>query len=823
MKRFSFIFMGLVVLSAGCTLADVYGVRCQDWVNEGSSYEPDMNSYDVQEAQKAGYCPEGFVCTLNSNKQRICRTKCDENSFLCNDKCLISSMYSFSVEKVDGLDFCVASVKCSDSCKNGCAENGKCKCMDSCANGCDDMGNCKCADECKDNCNADGSCKVTPPCSSDCKNGCDEDGKCQCPSSCQDGCNPDGSCKDNTPVCSATCKNGCDEQGHCKCSESCKGHCNADGSCPCPESCKDNCDVDGKCYATSCSAICQHGCYDDGKCKCAEGCMNGCDSTGRCICAEDCENGCDENTGMCNPPCSSCGGKTCSADVCEDGFLYTCVAGILDTEGKKCELGCSFDGTSCSDCKANKCEEGKLSRCNADKSGYEAPIECVNGCDGFEMCKCASVCSVCNENGSCGSGSDVNGNHMMDYYEKGPNQGKSCKKHSDCDSTSGANDGFCDSFIGYKCSSKCNADSECMPYDTQFNYVCRPDGRCAPDTFETVWRIQSNGDSIVIPLIGAKKCQFDIDWGDNSNEKITTCSHNLTHEYTKTGDYHVKIKGSFSGWHTTSDVEGNDANAAKLIEVISFGPVGLDGYTAGDKYSKFAFANATNLTKLSSVDIPDASQLTSMKSMFEKADIFDHPIGNWDTSNVESMTKTFNNAKSFNQDIGNWNTSGVIYMDSMFANAAMFNKNINAWDTSQVITMANLFNGATVFNQNISSWNTSNVTNMSFMFNSANVFNQNISSWKTSKVTNMNGMFANAFKFNSDISSWNTSSVTNMSYLFYNAKQFNRDISNWNVTKLTDYTNIFCNSGLSASQKDSISKKWSAMNSQLTGLLNCAN
>lgn len=411
---------------------------------------------------------------------------------------------------------------------------------------------------------------------------------------------------------------------------------------------------------------------------------------------------------------------------------------------------------------------------------------------------------------------------MIDFYETSTHQGKSCRVHSDCDTNVGQNDGFCDSFIGYKCSTKCTTDSQCMPSDSSFTYVCRNDGRCAPNTFETVWRINQNNESIVIPLIHAQKCQFKIKWGDNTSiQEVTDCSENLVHKYTHSGDYHVKITGTLYGWHTSSNTNTKDQNADKLIEVVSFGPIGLNGYSGDPNKNQFSFANATNLTKLSQVDIPDASLLTSTKGMFLNAKSFNYPIGNWDTSNVTDMSGTFNNAQSFNQDISRWNTSKVTTMDSMFANAYVFNQKLNTWNTSKVTNMANLFNGAKTFNQDLSNWDTSNVTNMSYMFSSANAFDQDISNWHTSQVTNMLGLFSNAFVFNQNISKWDTSKVTNMSYMFFNAVAFNQDISYWDISKLTNWDQIFCNCGLSDPFKDKIQTNWNKTNNSIKDLLSC--
>jgi MoxR-like ATPase len=43
-----------------------------------------------------------------------------------------------------------------------------------------------------------------------------------------------------------------------------------------------------------------------------------------------------------------------------------------------------------------------------------------------------------------------------------------------------------------------------------------------------------------------------------------------------------------------------------------------------------------------------------MERMFEHAESFNQPIGDWDVSNVKDMTCMFDSAKSFNQDLSSW-------------------------------------------------------------------------------------------------------------------------------------------------------------------------
>ncbi len=426
---------------------------------------------------------------------------------------------------------------------------------------------------------------------------------------------------------------------------------------------------------------------------------------------------------------------------------------------------------------------------------------------------------------------DINHNYMIDEYDRKDNI--SCQFYAECDSAPGKGDGFCDSFIGYKCANPCTSDVQCIPG----GYICRSDGRCAPEAFETEWSIEGE---VQINLENATACQFTIDWGDNTTETVSECGI-LQHTYTGS-DYHIRITGILDGW-ALSDMRNSHIS---LKRIISFGPVGLrnNAFEAEEPHS----------VAISELDIPDARKLTSAARMFRNAspitgdlnrwdmsfvtsmaymfycgdhegscddyyyDIvrfnsnigdwdtsrvtnmewmfyeqkeFNQDIGNWNTENVTDMSFMFRGAEKFNQDIGKWNTHNVTQMRDMFYKASQFNQNIGNWDTSKVTNMNGMFNYASTFNQNIGNWNTANVTDMGSMFYDAKSFDQDIGNWNTANVKSMFQMFHGAVKFNGDISNWNTQNVTTMGSMFYGAAAFNRDIGGWDTSKVTNMNGMF--------------------------------
>jgi surface protein len=186
--------------------------------------------------------------------------------------------------------------------------------------------------------------------------------------------------------------------------------------------------------------------------------------------------------------------------------------------------------------------------------------------------------------------------------------------------------------------------------------------------------------------------------------------------------------------------------------------------------------------------------------MFSNANVFNQPIGTWNTSSATDMNNMFRDGTpSFNQDVSNWNVSNVTNMSAMFKGASSFNNggspNINNWNVSNVTNMWIMFSDATVFNQPLSNWNVAKVTSLGGMFQRARAFNQNIGSWNTIKVNDISFMFFQANAFNNDgsstINNWNTAAVTTMQQTFSFAFAFNQPIGNWNTNNVTSIYAMF--------------------------------
>ena len=379
-------------------------------------------------------------------------------------------------------------------------------------------------------------------------------------------------------------------------------------------------------------------------------------------------------------------------------------------------------------------------------------------------------------------------------------QNNAWKTVEDCTAT----DKLCDMSKG-GCVDKCTKDKDCANSSEVDGEFCRQDGRCAPKIFETVWEIPDSDRTLVLPYYddktGKAKCDFKVLWGDegvdndfSKGTEVKNCSDkkNITHKYAKAGTYHVKIKGTYNGWGKfliASDVCDDNCRGnmlQRLVEVVSFGPVGL---TMG------AFA-CTNSVKLPAEQVPDASLWNNGRQLFLCANGVSESITRWDTSSVTGMDLMFQGAAAFNQPLDTWNTSKVTDMRAMFYGATAFNQPLNEWNTSNVIDMRWMFQGATAFNQPLNEWNTARVVNMISMFEGATTFNQPLNPWNTSKVTDMRSMFKGAAAFNQPLTNWDTAKVTNMNSMFKGASAFDQYLAGWVVTSVTDMKSIFSDSGI---------------------------
>ena len=237
-----------------------------------------------------------------------------------------------------------------------------------------------------------------------------------------------------------------------------------------------------------------------------------------------------------------------------------------------------------------------------------------------------------------------------------------------------------------------------------------------PASFITTWNAEA-GVEVSIGLADGVNFDFDftVDWGDGTIEDITIDNGTFGHIYGADGTYTVAIQGSFPGL-----VMAGDAGSTPLFlaSIEQWGDIQWSTM-------EVAFLDCANMV-YNATDVPDLSNVTSLRGMFSYATSFNGDISGWDTSKVTNMAEMFFDAQSFNQDISGWDTSNVTDMSRMFYVAQSFNQDISGWDTSNVTDMSSMFFSASSFDQNLGSWNIGGISTMSNMLDNSGMSPQNL-------------------------------------------------------------------------------------------------
>ena len=225
---------------------------------------------------------------------------------------------------------------------------------------------------------------------------------------------------------------------------------------------------------------------------------------------------------------------------------------------------------------------------------------------------------------------------------------------------------------------------------------------CNTLAFIMAWETTTDGESITIPTFTGETYDYTVDWGDGSAVESGQTG-NATHTYATAGKYDVSITGTFPRIYFN-----NTGDKTKILEVKQWGS---QAWTSME--GAFYGCNSLNIT---ANDVPDLSNVTSLKNMFREASLQTaNTVGDWDTSSVTSMENMFHRAAAFNQDIGSWDTSNVTIMDSMFNGATAFDQDLSNWDISAITTIFGIFNQVTLSTANydsmLDSWSKQAVRN----------------------------------------------------------------------------------------------------------------
>ncbi len=357
-------------------------------------------------------------------------------------------------------------------------------------------------------------------------------------------------------------------------------------------------------------------------------------------------------------------------------------------------------------------------------------------------------------------------------------------------------------------------------------------------SFDTQWNTTNPGVSasnqITLPLSASGSYNFVVEWGDGTLDTITAFDQpEITHSYSSTGTYDVKISGVCDSW-----IFNNSGDKEKLLNISAWGSfrhtsgnggffgcsnmtiTATDGLVITSTTMNGFFQNCSSITTIPGIETWDVSTVTAFNTCFQGVTNFNQSLNNWDVSNVTGagFGSMFRGCSSLNQDFDNWDVSGASQTASMFFGCSSFNGNVTTWDfsnisntnamffgcvsfnqdisgwvTTSLTDTTSMFSGCQSFNQNISGWDFSNVFRSGSMFNDCFVFNQNVGLWDTSSLENAGGMFRDCIVFNQNLNGWNTSLLENAGSMFFGCTAFNGNVTTWNTGSVTNMKDMFLN------------------------------
>ena len=186
----------------------------------------------------------------------------------------------------------------------------------------------------------------------------------------------------------------------------------------------------------------------------------------------------------------------------------------------------------------------------------------------------------------------------------------------------------------------------------------------------------------------------------------------------------------------------------------------------------------------------NTTNIKSMQSMFNLANIDGIDFNRFDTSNVTNFSGMFLGVNKDTLDLHGFNTSKATDMSAMFSGSELNSLDITNFDMKNVTTTRQMFIQAKINNLNLQGLNTSKVENMNWMFREFEG-NINLTGINTSQVTDMGGMFQLSKTNNLDFSSFDTRNVTNMDGMFDSAEMEIIDISSFEIPKVDSIKSLF--------------------------------
>lgn len=211
-------------------------------------------------------------------------------------------------------------------------------------------------------------------------------------------------------------------------------------------------------------------------------------------------------------------------------------------------------------------------------------------------------------------------------------------------------------------------------------------GVSAP-AFTSVWDTtktstgSSTSTQVKLPLLSSGVYNFTVDWGDGSAiDTITTWNNaKVTHTYSSSGIYTVKITGVINGWKFN-----NTGDRLKLKEISKFGSLNINDerafsqcpnlvITASDTLGTIGLISASYMfngcSSLTTVPLFDLSSVTNAYGVFYSCSSLT-TIPLLDTSNVTDMGFMFYGCSALTS-LPLLDTSNVTNMKGTFRNSGL--------------------------------------------------------------------------------------------------------------------------------------------------------
>jgi hypothetical protein len=268
---------------------------------------------------------------------------------------------------------------------------------------------------------------------------------------------------------------------------------------------------------------------------------------------------------------------------------------------------------------------------------------------------------------------------------------------------------------------------------------------------------------------------FTINWGDGNVETFVG-SGDLVHTYSSSGTYNVTVTGQL-----VFSMRSN-SDSRKLVDILQYGNVTFN--------NNIRTLYNTSLTSVSATDIPDLSNITTMRAFFMESSSLTSitNFNQWDVSTVTDCINTFYNCTNFNDEIPTF--SGATTTQQMFQFCTSYNNDGQPMPVFDSTTnTSDMFNGANSFDQNVNSSFPSALSTNRMFQNCALYNNGGVAINGFNTVTNAGQMYDNCDSLNVSITGFN--SCLFATNFVSNTAIFNSTVSGFSV--ITNTNNFFQN------------------------------